>query len=67
MVRVSGPRAGDAIRALTGREPPKPRFAAFRRIASEGERIDDALVLWFPGPGSETGEGRAKTMTNVRR
>jgi tRNA modification GTPase len=60
VVRVSGPLAADAIRALTGREPPKPRFAAFRRIASGGERIDDALVLWFPGPGSETGEDMAE-------
>ena len=28
VVRVSGPRAGEAIRALSGSEPPKPRFAA---------------------------------------
>ncbi len=60
VVRVSGPRAGEAIRALSGREPPKPRFAALRRIASEGERIDDALVLWIPGPASETGEDMAE-------
>jgi len=60
VVRVSGPCAGQAIRALTGREPPKPRFAALRRIASEGERIDDALVLWFPAPATETGEDMAE-------
>jgi tRNA modification GTPase len=60
VVRVSGPRAGDAVRGLSGKEPPKPRFAALRRIASQGERIDDALVLWFPGPGSETGEDMAE-------
>jgi tRNA modification GTPase len=60
VVRVSGPRAGDAVRRLTGREPPKPRFAALRRIASKRERIDDALVLWFPAPASETGEDMAE-------
>jgi tRNA modification GTPase len=55
-LRVSGPRAGDAIRSLTGREPPAARHAALRRLTAAGERIDDALVLWFPGPRSETGE-----------
>jgi tRNA modification GTPase len=60
VVRVSGPRAGAAIRALCAREPPKPRFAALRRIACEGERIDDALVLWFPAPATETGEDMAE-------
>jgi tRNA modification GTPase len=60
VLRVSGPRADAAIRALSGREPPKPRFAALRRIASAGERIDDALVLWFPAPATETGEDMAE-------
>ncbi|MEA2783078.1 MAG: tRNA modification GTPase, partial [Rhodospirillaceae bacterium] len=60
VLRVSGPAAADAIRRLTGREPPKPRFAALRRIAESGELIDDALVLWFPGPASETGEDLAE-------
>jgi tRNA modification GTPase len=55
-LRVSGPRAGDAIRSLTGREPPVARHAALRRLTAAGERIDDALVMWFPGPRSETGE-----------
>ncbi len=60
VLRVSGPRAADAIRHLTGREPPKPRLAALRRIRQRGERIDDGLVLWFPGPKSETGEDMAE-------
>jgi tRNA modification GTPase len=60
VLRVSGPAAGDAIRHLSGREPPKPRLAALRRIFRAGERIDEALVLWFPGPKSETGEDMAE-------
>ncbi|HSY87823.1 MAG TPA: hypothetical protein VLA85_14755, partial [Verrucomicrobiae bacterium] len=36
-MRVSGPAAGDAIRALTGREPPPPRQAGLRRLSSAGE------------------------------
>jgi tRNA modification GTPase len=35
-------------------------MAALRRILHRGERIDDALVLWFPGPKSETGEDMAE-------
>jgi tRNA modification GTPase len=60
VVRVSGPGAGDAIRRLTGREPPPARQAGLRRLTADGERIDDALVLWFPGPRSETGEDMAE-------
>lgn len=56
VVRVSGPRAGDAMRALVGRLP-DPRHAAHARLIDpEGEEIDRALVLWLPGPGTATGE-----------
>jgi tRNA modification GTPase len=60
VLRVSGPAAADSIRHLTGRDPPKPRMAVLRRISHRGERVDDALVLWFPGPKSETGEDMAE-------
>src|ERR1700694_1521675 len=60
VVRVSGPRAGDALTALAGRIP-APRQAMLARLRdSNGEPIDDALVLWFPGPRSETGEDTAE-------
>jgi tRNA modification GTPase len=65
VVRVSGPRAGHALVALA-RKMPAPREAMLARLrdpangASGGEKagepIDDALVLWFPAPKSETGE-----------
>jgi tRNA modification GTPase len=57
VVRVSGPRAGEALMALARRMPP-PREAMLARLRdpADGEAIDDALVLWFPGPHSETGE-----------
>jgi tRNA modification GTPase len=60
VLRVSGPRAAESIRHLTKRDLPKPRYAALRRIFSGDERIDDALVLWIPGPKSETGEDMAE-------
>src|SRR5712671_7749747 len=57
VVRISGPRAGFALEQTTGRVPP-PRRAALARVRdpASGEVIDEALVLWFPGPNSETGE-----------
>jgi tRNA modification GTPase len=61
VVRVSGPRAGAALKALTGKIP-KPREAAFVRIRDPQTKdtIDEALALWFPGPASETGEDVAE-------
>ncbi len=57
VVRVSGPAAGIALDRIAAPRP-KPRFAAFRKLRhpDTGEEFDHALVLWFPGPGSETGE-----------
>ena len=61
VVRVSGPRAGVALRKLIGRLP-EPRTAALARVRdpASGEVIDEALALWFPAPRSETGEDVAE-------
>src|SRR3954451_19518510 len=59
VVRVSGPRAREAITALGGKLP-EPRRAALRRLRHEGALIDEALVLWFPGPNTETAEDMAE-------
>ena len=61
MVRLSGPDAGRALSRLAGRLPP-PRSARRRRLADpqSGEPLDEALVLWFPGPQSFTGEDVAE-------
>jgi tRNA modification GTPase len=57
VVRVSGPRAGEALTALARRIPaPREAMLARLRDPASAEPIDDALVLWFPGPRSETGE-----------
>src|SRR5689334_3717343 len=60
IVRVSGPEAGAALKQLAGKTPP-PRMAtrALLRDAA-GLPIDDAVVLWFPGPASATGEDVAE-------
>jgi tRNA modification GTPase len=46
---------------MTGRVP-EPRRAAFGRVRdpATGEAIDSGLILWFPGPRSETGEDMAE-------
>src|ERR1700728_4988387 len=57
VVRISGPAAGIALEKLIGRLP-EPRKAALARVREPagGDIIDEALVLWFPAPRSETGE-----------
>lgn len=56
VVRVSGPRVPVIAQTLLGRAP-LPRhahFTAWRQ--SSGELIDRGLLLYFPAPGSYTGE-----------
>ncbi len=61
VVRVSGPRAGAALERLAGRVPaPRQATLAHVRDPATGEAIDEALVLWFPAPRSETGEDTAE-------
>lgn len=60
VIRVSGARAGDALRALTGRDL-SPRRASLAKLRTKtGEILDEALVLWFPGPATATGEDLAE-------
>ncbi|HEX3701142.1 MAG TPA: tRNA uridine-5-carboxymethylaminomethyl(34) synthesis GTPase MnmE [Phenylobacterium sp.] len=60
VVRVSGPKAAHAVRALAGDLPP-PRRAALRRLFdAEGREIDHAMVLRFAAPASYTGEDAAE-------
>ncbi|HRD75753.1 MAG TPA: tRNA uridine-5-carboxymethylaminomethyl(34) synthesis GTPase MnmE [Hyphomicrobiaceae bacterium] len=61
VIRLSGPRAGPALAALVSAMP-RPRHASLRRLLhpETGEPVDDALVLWLPGPGTETGEDMAE-------
>ena len=64
VVRISGSRAGAALKILSGKIP-APRQAALARIRNPdplagSEIIDEALALWFPAPASETGEDVAE-------
>jgi tRNA modification GTPase len=60
VVRISGPRSREVLIAL-GASLPSPRRAALRRLRGADRAIlDEALVLWLPGPGSFTGEDSAE-------
>ncbi len=60
VIRVSGPGARDALLALAGRVP-EPRRASLASLRDgSGALLDTALVLWFPGPNTATGEDLAE-------
>jgi tRNA modification GTPase len=61
VLRLSGPGSGAAVAALCGGVLPAPRHASLRRLRDpSGELLDQALVLWFPGPNTYTGEDCAE-------
>ncbi|MDG6094896.1 tRNA uridine-5-carboxymethylaminomethyl(34) synthesis GTPase MnmE [Acetobacter sp. AN02] len=59
VMRASGPDSGAVLSRLCGKLP-APRRASLRPLwrdaSGHRDRLDDALVLWFPGPQSYTGE-----------
>jgi tRNA modification GTPase len=60
VVRVSGPHTSAILTSLGGKIPlPRMATRALIRDANQGP-IDDAVVLWFPGPKSATGEDVAE-------
>jgi tRNA modification GTPase len=61
IVRISGPTAFDIVRALAGRLPaPRQASLCTLRAPENGEMLDQALVLVFPGPATATGEDLAE-------
>ncbi|HEY4893397.1 MAG TPA: hypothetical protein VII10_16905, partial [Reyranella sp.] len=74
VIRLSGPRAAEALIFLTepraferghsARDPalPEPRRMALRSVRDpkSGEAIDRGLVVWFEAPHTETGETMAE-------
>ncbi len=60
VIRISGPDAGAALRALAGRLPAARRASLRKLRDAAGDAIDAGLALWFPGPDSYTGEDVAE-------
>ena len=58
VVRISGPRAFEALEVLSKKTLPGARRAVLRELVdpATGARLDKALVLTFAGPASFTGE-----------
>ena len=62
IIRISGSKASEVIKSLTGKSIPKPRVATLRKInyINTSELIDEGIIIWFPGPESYTGEDMAE-------
>jgi len=62
VIRISGKETQKALKLLTGKKLPMPRVATLRKInkINTSELIDEGIILWFPGPGSYTGEDMAE-------
>ena len=61
VIRISGPQAGSVVAKLAGSLPP-PRMASLRILKdpADSTEIDEALVLWMPGPATFSGEDTAE-------
>lgn len=60
VLRISGAQAAAALAALCGALP-EPRTPSLRVLRdAAGAVLDQALVLWFPGPRTATGEDLAE-------
>lgn len=68
VIRLSGPSVRFGLETIVG-DVPQPRRAALRRLKdpNSGEVIDEALVLFFPGPASFTGEDVAELQVHGGR
>ncbi|MGE0415226.1 MAG: tRNA uridine-5-carboxymethylaminomethyl(34) synthesis GTPase MnmE [Acetobacteraceae bacterium] len=61
VMRLSGPAARRAVAALCRDRVPAPRQAALRRLRGpDGSELDQAIILWLPGPATYTGEDSAE-------
>ena len=62
VIRISGPRSADVLRSLCSDALPAPRRAVLRSLhdPATGDLLDEAIVLWLPGPATFTGEDQAE-------
>ncbi|HEV7245555.1 MAG TPA: tRNA uridine-5-carboxymethylaminomethyl(34) synthesis GTPase MnmE [Shinella sp.] len=60
VIRLSGPASAQALQSLCGHLP-QQRRASLQTIRNRnGEKLDEGIVLFFPGPNSFTGEDCAE-------
>ncbi|WFL78661.1 tRNA uridine-5-carboxymethylaminomethyl(34) synthesis GTPase MnmE [Altererythrobacter arenosus] len=56
VIRISGPQAGATLADFCGRDVTPRRAILAQLRGAAGGLLDQALVLWLPGPDSATGE-----------
>lgn len=56
VIRLSGPESLPTALTLSRTKSLTPRRASLRTLWHEGDRLDEALLLYFPGPDSFTGD-----------
>ncbi|WP_448950112.1 tRNA uridine-5-carboxymethylaminomethyl(34) synthesis GTPase MnmE [Labrys neptuniae] len=68
VIRLSGPSVRFGLETIVGGVP-EPRRAVLRELRqpASGELLDEGLVLFFPGPGSFTGEDVAELQVHGGR
>lgn len=61
VIRLSGPSTRAAVQATAGQLPPaRQARPVYFHDPDSGEIVDHGVLLWFPGPGSVTGEDYAE-------
>lgn len=58
--RLSGLNSGEILKLIINKALPHPRQASLQSLYDQDLLIDEALVLWMPGPRSFTGEDCAE-------
>lgn len=56
VIRISGPAAASGLEILSSLPAPRRATVATLRHPATRETLDNALILWMPGPNSVTGE-----------
>ena len=62
VIRISGSKVKEIVKLITNSQLPKPRQATLKKFnkINNTELIDEGILIWFPGPGSYTGEDMAE-------
>ena len=60
VIRISGPRSQAIMRAVAGGVPATRKAVLTTLRSAQGDVIDRGLAIFFPGPGSFTGEDCAE-------
>ena len=62
VIRISGSKVKEIVKLITNSQLPKPKQATLKKFnkINNFELIDEGILIWFPGPGSYTGEDMAE-------